>query len=68
MKEANADENKGRKNKTKPEKLVSSLPALRSYVLSEGLALSFLAAKAKMKAMVTAWCVRGLSTGVRCCC
>lgn len=49
MKKPKAEENKGRKNKTKLGELVSSMLTLMSYVLSKGLALSFLAAKAKIK-------------------
>lgn len=48
--EAKAKENKGKKSKTEPGAFVPSTPALRARALSKGLALSFLAAKAKRKA------------------
>lgn len=52
MKKPKVNENKGRKNKTKPVELIFSMLALRSYVLPKGLALSFLVAKAKIKTMM----------------
>lgn len=53
VEEPKAGENKGRKNRARAgERFFSSRLALRSCMLTKGLALSFLAAKAKRNTMV----------------